>query len=300
MPWDQYSQEPPPPGLSSLFTPDLDASKVPEPSSGGSGMAKFAAVMKQILPLIAAAGAFKQGALGSYTGGMLDVREQQRRAKAEEDDRAYRQRTEDRYGRQEDRVLQGLEIQEQRYQAQQAAAQEANERSLISQALAPLSKNPMYADGISPDEAQSLAINVPGLGVISLGEALQKMSVAQDDEGTFHIFEPLAPPRPPSLTTGIGPGGRPTRVPDVEGTPVYERPRVGPQPEKPKKATVKIEDTGAGLVVTFSDPETGLTETLTEEEIATKLSAQGWPSDVAAVRKVMRNPKALRELIHAW
>lgn len=265
-----------------------------------SGFERFTEIMKTVLPLIAAAGAYRQGSLGSFTGGMLDVRQQQDAFAADEEDRRFRQ----------DQYQQEVDYRRSRDEASAADAQaradrqaridqqqeESRLRQVLKDTIAPLGKNKIYADGITVEEASGQTINVPGVGPVSLLEALRTVGVAQDERGTYLPFAPLDEEEP-NLVPTPAPGG-PVWGPQVKGAPVYERPREGRAPSEPKKPSVKVRRDPEGVnVVEYTDPERGVSQEFSADEIEALLQADGRPSDPTTVDRVMRSPEALGELL---
>lgn len=290
------------------------AQGLPAPSSGGGSSmeAKLAQALQILLPVLAGSAAFRQGALGSFTGGYLNAKEDQRRAANDEADNAYRQevladnRAAREYARQQD------ENERQARAAEAAAAKEQAITASVEKALAPYRESPMYAEGIQPDIAASTQIMVPGIGPISLQQALERVGVAKTKEGRYIVNGKTAAKEPKKATRGYtttdADGTIYRIIEDAETGKEISRTRIGAQPRTPKEpkapaapkapsVTVALDPVTAEASVKFVDPESGVTETFSEEDVAAMLDAAGYESDKATVRRAMRNPKAMQELI---
>lgn len=278
---------------------------------GGGWGGQLAQALKLIVPVLAASAAYRQGALGSLTNGFLSAQEQQRRAADSEADNQYRRDV-----MQENRAARDEE-QRRRVEADQArmaAAAEARENALterINKALAPYRENPMYGEGIQPDIAASTQIVVPGVGSISLQEALERVGVAKTAEGRYIVSGKPMPKEPKKTTRGFtttDEAGRIYRITEdsetgreIERRAIGQQPRTAKEPKAPtapKAPTVKVtrDAVTEESEVTFVDPERGTTETFSEQDVAAMLDAAGYESDTATVRRTMRNPKAMQEL----
>lgn len=292
----------------------LPASPPPDP------MARFTQAMRLIIPALAAAGAYKQGALGSFTGGFLDVTQARAAQEAQAADRDVMR----------DLQRQGVDLERQRLlettrqhdwerdQASLAATIQAKldaekqaqtERTAIERALTPFSGNPLYSQGIDPEYAANAVVTVPGIGPINLREALERVGAVTAPDGKYLYGTYKAPETPTTraFTTTEANGDVYRVTEDAAGRELSRR-RVGrrpvtpDKPEKPKappQPTVKVETdpVTSEATATFTDPGRGVTLSLSQAQVAELLDAKGLNSDPATVLKVMRNPQAMQELV---
>lgn len=262
----------------------------------GDGFSRFQSVLRAIVPAIAAASAYKNKTLGNFTEGYQANQELQRRTRADEMEQRLRAQS---FGLQQQEFSQRIQDTLARAAAQQEQAklaQETRERGLITSALQPFESNPLYAEGIPASVADGAVIDVPGIGRLSLKEALGRVGSAEQD-GKYLYGKPAKPEKTPLITTR-GPDGKPIRGEDKPGAAVYERPRAGAAPKEPKTPSVKVKrDLVEGQIVTFTDPMQGVSQDFTRDEIKSLLKQGGRPSDDATVDKVIRSPQALVELL---
>src|SRR5574343_2062199 len=275
-----------PPAMESLapapvrpMLPSLSAGRTPELTRTGpdTPQARLQHAMSLIIPALAMAAAGRQGGLGSLANGYLTG--VQARERMEAQDASLAQDRNEFALRRQDYERRAADSEASRAEAAAqaaAAAQKARETGIVSAinaALEPMRENGLYADGVTPEMAQSATLNVPGIGPISMADAFQRVGVAQVD-GKYIISKK---PKPASKTTrqraSLADGEYDIRY-DENGTEVG-RTRIGTQyraperpqtPDAPKPATVKVK-------------------------------AQGRPFDRATVLRVMRNPQAMQALL---
>ena len=98
-------------------------------------------------------------------------------------------------------------------------------------------------------------------------------------DGKYHVGGKNAPARP-SLITGIGAGGRPTRVEDKPGARVYEKPE---KPEKPVEPSISFQ--GADLKV----------QKFTRAQVLDLMRQKGL--NVGMIDDMMKDPSAVSALL---
>jgi hypothetical protein len=285
---------------------------------GPSGFEQFQQIMQLVLPVLAAAGAYRKGALGSFTGGMLEGQQVQQRQQNEQRDFELRQKTADRQLRMEERQIKETELRHQLAETERKQREEERLDRVLARHIEAVQKNPASNAAVAAFGAKNFVMDVPGIGRINMEEALRRMPngevgvLPRPDKkslvpvpnpkgkgavyGTPKAGEPVyerervpREPREPRLAPTIGPDGSVVYGEVKKGTPVYQ--------EK-KKPTIEVKrDIIAGLLIKYSDPETGVTREFTREEIRKLLAAQNRPSDDAMLDKVLQNPQAIALLL---
>lgn len=173
------------------YLPDVQPNfSMPEESSGWD---RFREVMATVLPALAAAGAYKQGALGSFTGGMLDARQvhmqqeqMQARQEAQAQEMEIRRAEMERRAQAEQHAIEEAARRAEAQRQEAEANKQERERSILTETLKPFSGNPLYAEGIPANVAGGTVIQVPGLGAISLKDALERVGVAKQGENYLY------------------------------------------------------------------------------------------------------------------
>ncbi|MCR4342137.1 MAG: hypothetical protein NUW01_19850 [Gemmatimonadaceae bacterium] len=289
----------------------------PEPSDPSA----FSRVVRMLAPIIAAAGTYRQGALGSFMGGVQDVnqmRQRQAETTASLRERQIERQQNDRYRRdsltqneayRRDSLarLQG-ESDFRRQQAEEtarlraeAAAEKeaAQQQQFIAGAVSDaLTGNPALVEQVN--QGADFMLQVPGLGPINLREAMVKAGIPQ--QGEKFVGAAPKPERLIQFRTDTGSETTEELIPESDavkrGPHVVSR-ATPKEPKEPKTPTLKVayESRTGERVVTYSDPSSGVTTDYTEGDIAVKLQAKGYPSDPDAVAKVLANTKALLELV---
>lgn len=217
---------------------------LPVDNSGPSGTERFAQILRLALPAFATAYALKSGGgLGEFSHGLLQAEDFNRRARADEAERQFRQdavrrqiadeaRRQAHENRLEAQNMERITLERQRVQQQEQAARDKSLHDALVRAVDKASQNPDFFSKVNEVGPESYAISVPGFGNISLKDAFDKIGVIKGPEGYAYG----APPKKesPRLITGVGPGGAPTRVEDKPGVRVYEKPEKPEKPERPR------------------------------------------------------------------
>lgn len=274
---------------------------LPQPRAGRSAED----IIRAIVPLIAVASATRQNALGSLVQGYLSTEEQQaqqehlqRADQVDQELADYRRRV----------LEQGAASDAASAAAEREKQKQSGISAAIANAMRAYQENPLYADGVTPEYANSAITNIPGLGPISLREVFDRYGVVKDPQGRYQVVtkrEKKTTPKSTRQRADLADGlyditydengketGR-TRL----GTP-YRAPRATPEPKAPQKPTVVVNvDDALGTIVKYSDPEAGTTESFTEDDVKDMLSKTDRPNDPATVRAVMRDPVAMKQLL---
>lgn len=227
--------------------PALPQAPIP-PQGGGSPIGLGGEALRAALTGLAGFLAARQGQLGTFAGSMGQMAQQQQMAAYRDQQLQLQQAAQDRLVARDQAVAEREAAEadyrtrhEQMQQQQQWEHQQQLEQKLLREDIQRRFKNQLaldsnaYANVTAPDGLKNFAIDVPGLGVVNLGDAMSQYGL--DISGA--VKPPAAPARTPLITVP-GPDGKPTRAEDKVGAKVYERPRAPKEPKAAPKNTVRI------------------------------------------------------------
>lgn len=202
--------------------------------------------LRYALPLLAAAYAAKTGGgFGNFTQGYLgaeNIQQQHADRQAQIDLEKERVRREiAQYAR--------AQAAEERRAADDAAkrvediqlTREKTMHDTLQRAIDRAATDPDFMKRVN--EAGPENFTVPGMPGMNLRDAFEKLAVPRDESGEYYYgMTPTKTERTP-LVTGVGPGGKPTRVKDEPGVTVWERPTPPKEPTKPTRRAYTWTDT---------------------------------------------------------